>query len=100
MDRKYPTPQASPHAPLPHRSSKPISETYNNLSFDYGSSLKLSHTSMHSSVSTSTHTFTTSPFQADQKYMAAEIEKKNARLFGKSSYSTPITLENLEQTHL
>ena len=48
MDWKYPNPQGSLHAPLPHQTSTPISETYNNLSFEYESSLKLSHTSMRS----------------------------------------------------
>ena len=46
-----------------------------NPSFEYVPSLSLSHTSTLSSVSTST-TFTTSPFQADQKHIAAEIEKE------------------------
>ena len=46
-----------------------------NPSFEYVPSLSLSHTSALLSVNTST-TFTTSPFQADQKHIAAEIEKE------------------------
>ena len=48
---------------------------YNNLPFEHGSSLKLSHTSTHSSVNIST-IFTTFPFQADQKHIVVEIEKE------------------------
>ena len=46
-----------------------------NPSLEYVPSLSLSHTFTLSSISTST-TFTTSPFQADQKHIAAEIEKE------------------------
>ena len=46
-----------------------------NPSFEYVPSLSLSHTSALLSVNTST-TFTTSPFQADQKHIAAVIEKE------------------------
>ena len=70
---KIPHPTSITSCLIPHLT--PISETYNNLSFEYESSLKFSHTSTHSSVSTST-TFITSPFQADQKHIAAEIEKE------------------------
>ena len=45
-----------------------------NPSFECVTSLSLSHSSTLSSMSTST-TFTSSPFQADQKHIAVEIEK-------------------------
>ena len=71
--------QKKPHStiitscPLTHQASTLIFKTYNNISFEHGSSLKFSHTSTHSSVSTST-TFPTSPFQADQKHIVTEIK--------------------------
>ena len=61
--------------PNPPPDLNTISEKDINPSFEYVSSLKFSHTSALSSFSTST-IFTTSPFQADQKHIAAEIEKE------------------------
>ena len=61
---------------LPHLITDPIFDSGTNPSFEYVlPSVSLSHTSTLSLVSTST-TFTTSPFQADQKHIAAEIEKE------------------------
>ena len=58
-----------------HIHTKSYFDSDTNPSFEYVPSLSLSHTSTLLPVSTPT-AFTTSPFQADQKHVAVEIEKE------------------------